>query len=156
MCYFLEHGHTHVQNITSIKRTPIFIVLWPKPFILPGLTWWSCYQNKGECDLNQSNVDSFVERVAKNSSGNNGDHDRISIIFLINCFALGFTLAWKTVHSSQVAQIAANLLNPIRPGLFSRSSGPRGGGGGAQRPGCQKSRLTSTDWNETLYESLYS
>ena len=32
-------------------------------------------------------------------------------------------------------------LNPIRPGLFSRSPGPRG----AQRPGCQKSKLTSTD-----------
>ena len=32
----------------------------------------------------------------------------------------------------------------------------RRGGGGAQRPGCQKSRLTSTDKNETLHESLYS
>ena len=28
-------------------------------------------------------------------------------------------------------------------------------GGGAQRPGCQKSKLTSTNLNETLYESLY-
>ena len=37
-------------------------------------------------------------------------------------------------------------LNPIRPGLFSRSPG-RGGGGGGQRPGCPKSKLTSTDWN---------
>ena len=35
-------------------------------------------------------------------------------------------------------------VNPIRPGLFSRSPGPRG----AQSPGCQKSKLTSTDWNE--------
>ena len=35
-------------------------------------------------------------------------------------------------------------LNPIRPGLFSRSPG-QGGGGGAQRPRCQKSRLTSTN-----------
>ena len=32
-------------------------------------------------------------------------------------------------------------VNPIRPGLFSRSPGPRG----AQRPRCQKSRLTSTN-----------
>ena len=31
--------------------------------------------------------------------------------------------------------------NPIRPGLFSRSPGL----GGAQRPRCQKSRLTSTN-----------
>ena len=30
--------------------------------------------------------------------------------------------------------------NPIRPGLFSHSPGP-----GAQRPRCQKSRLTSTN-----------
>ena len=33
-------------------------------------------------------------------------------------------------------------LNPIRPGLFSRSPGL---GGGAQRPRCQKSSLTSTN-----------
>ena len=31
--------------------------------------------------------------------------------------------------------------NPIRPGLFSHSPGP----GEAQRPRCQKSRLTSTN-----------
>ena len=40
--------------------------------------------------------------------------------------------------------------NSIRPGLFSRSPGQRG----TQRPGCQKSRLTSTHQNETLHESL--
>ena len=41
------------------------------------------------------------------------------------------------------SKVMINYVNPIRPGLFSRSPGPRGGG--AQRPGCQKSRLTSTD-----------
>ena len=32
-------------------------------------TWRSgyCYLNKGECNLNQSKDDSFVERVAKNN-----------------------------------------------------------------------------------------
>ena len=35
----------------------------------------------------------------------------------------------------------SNGLNPIRPGLFSRSPGPRGRGGEAQRPGCQKSKF---------------
>ena len=34
------------------------------------LTWPSgyCYLNKGECNLNQSKDDSFVERVTKNNS----------------------------------------------------------------------------------------
>ena len=34
------------------------------------LFWRSgcCYLNKGECNLNQSNHDSFVERVEKNNS----------------------------------------------------------------------------------------
>ena len=33
-------------------------------------TWRSghCYLNKGECNLNQSKDDTFVERVAKNNS----------------------------------------------------------------------------------------
>ena len=30
--------------------------------------------------------DSFVERVAKNNSWNNGDRHKIHEIFLINCF----------------------------------------------------------------------
>ena len=35
-----------------------------------GHTWRSgyCYLNKGECNLNQSKDDAFVERVAKNNS----------------------------------------------------------------------------------------
>ena len=46
-------------------------------------------------------------------------------------------------HFSNIQHVF--ILNPIRPGLFSRSPGP--GGGGAQRPGCQKSKLTSPDLN---------
>ena len=39
------------------------------------LSWWSGYysQNKGEYELNQSNVNSFVERMAKNNSMHNDD-----------------------------------------------------------------------------------
>ena len=35
-----------------------------------GISWRSgyCYLNKGECNLNQSKDDSFVEQVAKNNS----------------------------------------------------------------------------------------
>ena len=35
------------------------------------------YQNKGEYDLNQSNVESFVERVAKNNRENNSFSHKI-------------------------------------------------------------------------------
>ena len=57
-------------------------------------TWWSgcCSQNKGECDLNKSNVDSFVERVAKNKSENNGDRHKIHKVFPTYCFVLVITL----------------------------------------------------------------
>ena len=34
-----------------------------------------CYLNKEECNLNQTKDDSFVERVAKNNSSNNGSWD---------------------------------------------------------------------------------
>ena len=76
------------------------------------IAWWSgyCYQNKEECDLRQSVVDTFVERVDKNNSGNSGDRHRISKIFLINCFILIITLVLKTVRSSAIAHIAANFL----------------------------------------------
>ena len=39
------------------------------------LSWWSGYysQNKGEYELNQSNVNSFVEWMAKNNSMHNDD-----------------------------------------------------------------------------------
>ena len=73
---------------------------------------WSghCYLNKGECNLNESKDDSFVERVAKNNSWNNGDHHKIREIFLINCFVFVITLVWKTVHSSAMTQIKDQLM----------------------------------------------
>ena len=75
-------------------------------------SWWSgyCYLNKGECNLNQSKDDSFVERVAKNNSWNNGDRHKIHEIFLISCFVFIITLVWKTVHSSAMTQIKAHLM----------------------------------------------
>ena len=39
-------------------------------------------------NLNQSNVDFFVERVAKNESRNNGNYQEIHKIFMINRFVL--------------------------------------------------------------------
>ena len=41
--------------------------------------------DKKECDFDQSIVDSFVERVAKNNSRNNGDRHEILKVFLKNC-----------------------------------------------------------------------
>ena len=61
------------------------------------------YQNKGEYDLNQSNVESFVERVAKNNRENNSFSHKIHYIFFIS-------LVSGTVHSSAIAQIIANLM----------------------------------------------
>ena len=60
-------------------------------------TWRSgyCCLNKGEYNLNQSKDDSFVERVAKNNSWNNGNRHQIHDIFPINCFVVLVTLAWK-------------------------------------------------------------
>ena len=69
-----------------------------------------CYLNKGECNLNQSKDDCFVERVAKNNSWNNGDRQKIHEIFLINCFIFVITLVWRTVHSSAMTQIKAYLM----------------------------------------------
>ena len=64
-----------------------------------GQTWRSghCYLNKGECNLNQSKDDSFVEQVAKNNSWNNGDRHKSHEISLMNCFVFVITLVWKTV-----------------------------------------------------------
>ena len=59
--------------------------------------------NKGECNLNQSKENSFVERVAKNNSWNK---HKIPEIFLLDCFVF----VWKTVHSSAMTQIKAHLL----------------------------------------------
>ena len=69
-----------------------------------------CYLNKGECNLNQSKDDSFVERVAKNNSWNNGDRHKIHEIILINCFVFVITPVWKTVHSSAMTQSKAHLM----------------------------------------------
>ena len=67
-----------------------------------SITWWSgyCSQNKGECDLNQSNIDSFVGRVAKNNSENRGDRHKIHKVFPTYCFVNVITLVWKLVYSS--------------------------------------------------------
>ena len=75
-------------------------------------TWRSgyCYLNKGEYNLNESKDDSFVERVVKNNSWNNGDRHKIRVIFLINCFVFVITLVWKTVHSLAMTQIKAHLM----------------------------------------------
>ena len=51
-----------------------------------ALSFWQSDQNKREYNLNQSDVYPFVERVAKNNSGNNGDSHKISKI--LNCFVL--------------------------------------------------------------------
>ena len=51
-----------------------------------------CYLNKGERSLNQSKDNSFVERVAKNKSLNNGDRHKINENFLVNCFVFVITL----------------------------------------------------------------
>ena len=71
---------------------------------LPSLAIWLLL-HKGECNLNQSKDDSFVERVAKNNNWNNGDRLKIQEIFLINCFVFVITLVWKTIHSLAMAQI---------------------------------------------------
>ena len=73
-------------------------------------TWWSGYCYEGECNLNQSKHDSFVERVAKNNSWNNGDRHKIHEIFLINCFVSVITLLCKTVHGSAMTQIKAHVM----------------------------------------------
>ena len=54
---------------------------------VPGLSGY-CSQKKGECNLNQSNVDSFAGRVAKNNSKNNGDCHKIHKVFPTYCFVL--------------------------------------------------------------------
>ena len=93
-------------------------VEYGKPFALlcnPKLctrTWRSgyFYLNKGDCNLNQWKHDSFVERVAKNNSLNNGEGHKIHEIFLINCFVFLITLVCRTVHSSAMTQIKAHLM----------------------------------------------
>ena len=52
---------------------------------------WSghCYKNKRECNLNHLNAGYFVEQVAKNNSGNNGNlHKLKKFSWLIALFSL--------------------------------------------------------------------
>ena len=65
---------------------------------------------EGECNLNQSKDDSFVERVAKNNNWNNGNCHKIQEIFLINCFVFVITLVWKTVHNLAMTLNKAHLM----------------------------------------------
>ena len=56
----------------------------------------------------------FVERVAKNNKGNNGSSNQeITKIFLIDCLVLVIISVCKTVHSSEIAQFTASLLDKI-------------------------------------------
>ena len=61
--------------------------------VFPDPSWWFgyCYQNKRECNLNQSNADFFVERMAKNNCTNNGNRHKVDKIFPIDCFVLVIT-----------------------------------------------------------------
>ena len=70
-------------------------------YIIASLETWQgkCYRNKGECYSNQSNINSFVQWVAKNDSGHNGNHHKFHNFFLIDSFVLVITLVWRTVHS---------------------------------------------------------
>ena len=81
--------------------------------LTPVSIWRSgcCYLNKGECNLNQSTDDSFVKRLAKNNnSWNNDDRHKIHQFFLINCFVFVIIPVWKTVHSWEMTQIKAHLM----------------------------------------------
>ena len=81
-------------------------------FFSCSAAWWSDYYylNKGQCNLNQSKDDSFVEQVAKNNSWNNDDRHKTHEIVLINCSVFIITPIWKTVHSSAMTQIKAHLM----------------------------------------------
>ena len=65
-------------------------------------------------------------------------------------------LLYQKLRPLRDAAFDADCLTPLR---ILTLSGPAFsvdrqacGGGGAQRPRCQKSKLTSTDWNETWQE----
>ena len=105
-------NHSDLTDRSTIKILFINVNFLWKKLDFPWLSWRSgyCHLNKGECDLNQSKDDSLVKRVAKNHSRNNGDCHKIHEIFLINCFVFVIILVWKTVHSSVVTQITANLM----------------------------------------------
>ena len=64
-----------VKRWRSPKRVNGEILRWP---IDP------CYLNTEECNLNQTKDDSFVERVVKNNSWNNGVFLKVHEIVQIN------------------------------------------------------------------------
>ena len=104
-CDIMEYS-----SIDSKQSMPNFDTL--DLYRLGKPAWQSgyCYLNKGECNLNQSKDNSFVERVAKNNSWNNGDRHKIYEIFLTNCFVFVITVVWKTVQSLAMTQIKAHLM----------------------------------------------
>ena len=76
---------------------------------LNRLTWQSdyCYQNKGNCDSNQSKLISFVERMSKNNTENNGDSTK-------------FMKLSRSIEHAENKIIAQSELseNEIGPGVF--------------------------------------
>ena len=68
----------------AIRTHMTYLVIW--------LLLCSCYQNKGESDLKQSDVDSFAERMAKKKSKNPDDRHKIHKTFLMKHFLLVINL----------------------------------------------------------------
>ena len=66
-------------------------------------------QNKGELNLNQSNLDSFVKQVTKN----NGGCHKIHQSSLIDCFVLVITFVWQTVHTGNGSNSVETVLTLI-------------------------------------------
>ena len=62
---------------------------------------------------------------------------------IFNCEDEVRTIFYETCRLKDTIKI---YINPIRRGRFGRLPGPGEGGG------CQRSRLASTDYNETLHE----
>ena len=61
-------------------------------FYMTYLAIWLLLFKQRRMQLTQSKDGSFVERVARNNSRNNGDHHKIYEIFLINCFVFVITV----------------------------------------------------------------
>ena len=101
---------------TRLKR----IVADKSHHVIAALTWQSdcCYLNNGECNLNQSVDDTFVERVAKillngrprTTAEAIATATKFMRFSLFNCFVFVITLVWKTVHSSAITQVKAHLM----------------------------------------------
>ena len=98
------------KNFDSTFRSVLCMYLDTNLLNHSNLAIWLQLFKQRKCNLNQSKDDSFVERVAKNNSWNNGDRHNIHEILLINCFVFVITLDWKRVHSSTMTQIKAHLM----------------------------------------------